>query len=419
MGTENTPPPSPGVGAPEDDAMYEDDVEEEVPLGEELVDDEDDAAEDDDDDELVELPGGVDQLEALLEEEERASDNSRLTFAGHGGSSVFCCHARAGLAVTGGEDDRAFVWRLADGGVEQELTGWEDSVTCARWSRDGGLLAVADMSGRIRVVRNPGWEKVWSFEVGDVLWLKWHPVANVLFAGTEDSQVWMWKMPGGDSRVFTGSGERAECGAVMGEGRRLLAGYGGGGLRLFDLRSGETLHSLAGGHRDGVNCLAAAAGRELAVSGGRDGVAVLWNLASGKQVGTLLCGAGQEEGSASGVEALLVPGDKAANLAITGTLDGVVAAWDLATQIARTTVKVGEGVTALALGEEQLVYCGTREGAVRCVDMRSGASVAEFLGHRAAVLDLAVCGDSGSLLTAGDDGSAKVYDIRAAAAAKA
>ena len=229
----------------------------------------------------------------------------------------------------------------------------------------------------------------------------------------------MWKMPGGDSRVFTGAGERAECGAVVGEGRRLLAGYGDGGLRLFDLRGGETLHSLAGGHRDGVNCLAAATGRELAVSGGRDGAAVLWNLGSGKQVGTLLCGAGQEEGSASGVEALLVPGDKAANLAITGTLDGVVAAWDLATQIARMTVKVGEGVTALVLGEEQVVYCGTREGAVRAVDMRSGESVAEFLGHREAVLDLALCRDSGSLLTAADDGLAKVFDIRTAGGAKA
>ena len=134
MGEENTPPPSPGVGAPEDDAMYEDDVEEEVPVGEELLD-YDDAAEDEED-ELVELPGGVDQLEALLEEEERARDNSRLTFAGHGDSSVFCCHARAGLAVTGGEDDRAFVWRLADGGVEQELDGWGDSVTCARSCRN-------------------------------------------------------------------------------------------------------------------------------------------------------------------------------------------------------------------------------------------------------------------------------------------
>ena len=135
MGEENTPPPSPGVGAPEDDAMYEDDVEEEVPVGEDMLDDDDDAAEDEED-ELVELPGGVDQLEALLEEEERARDNSRLTFAGHDDSSVFCCHARAGLAVTGGEDDRAFVWRLADGGVEQELTGWGDSVTCARSCRN-------------------------------------------------------------------------------------------------------------------------------------------------------------------------------------------------------------------------------------------------------------------------------------------
>ena len=58
--------------------------------------------------ELVELPGGIDQLEALLEEEEqRVEDNSRLVFDKHNGS-VFCCDLNniAGLVVTGGEDDR-------------------------------------------------------------------------------------------------------------------------------------------------------------------------------------------------------------------------------------------------------------------------------------------------------------------------
>ena len=47
--------------------------------------------------------------------------------------------------------------------------------------------------------------QVWSFEVGDVLWMRWHPAAAVLFCGTADSQMWMWKLPGGDSKVFTSS----------------------------------------------------------------------------------------------------------------------------------------------------------------------------------------------------------------------
>merc|ERR1712004_295303 len=135
---------------------------------------EDDMEEEDEEEELVELPGGVDQLEALLEEEEqRVADNSKLVFDKHNGS-VFCCDlgGNADLVVTGGEDDRALIWRLEDA-----------------WSKDGGLLALADMAGSLRVLRCPGYEQVWTFEVGDLVWMKWHPVANVLFAGTEDSQL--------------------------------------------------------------------------------------------------------------------------------------------------------------------------------------------------------------------------------------
>ena len=44
----------------------------------------------------------------------------------------------------------------------------------------------------------PGYSEEFSFEVGDILWLRWHQVAHVLFCGTADSEMWMWKIPSGD-----------------------------------------------------------------------------------------------------------------------------------------------------------------------------------------------------------------------------
>ena len=44
----------------------------------------------------------------------------------------------------------------------------------------------------------PGYSEEFSFEVGDILWLRWHQVAHVLFCGTTDSEMWMWKIPSGD-----------------------------------------------------------------------------------------------------------------------------------------------------------------------------------------------------------------------------
>ncbi len=42
----------------------------------------------DDEDELVELPGGIDQLEAIVENMNQANDNSNCVFKEHGKSGI-------------------------------------------------------------------------------------------------------------------------------------------------------------------------------------------------------------------------------------------------------------------------------------------------------------------------------------------
>ena len=140
---------------------------------------------------MVELPGGIDQLETLMEEYENATqeDNSKFVFSKHSGS-VFCCSLNQGegLVATGGEDDKGYVWRLEDGEVVFTMDGWSDSVTEMAWNKDCSMLAAADMSGNIKVWKYPGYKLAWSFELGqDVLWLRWHGQAAVLLAGTTEA----------------------------------------------------------------------------------------------------------------------------------------------------------------------------------------------------------------------------------------
>ena len=47
----------------------------------------------------------------------------------------------------------------------------------------------------------------------------WHHGANVLFAGTVESELWMWKIPTGDSKIFTAHGEKIECAKILPDGR--------------------------------------------------------------------------------------------------------------------------------------------------------------------------------------------------------
>ena len=102
------------------------------------------------------------------------------------------------VVATGGQDDTCFLWALNNGTVLKKLQSFKDSVAHVKFNHNGSYLAVADMAGTVYVLKmlpNIVEEPVWSFETGDITWLDWHPGSNVLFAGTEDSSLWMWKIP--------------------------------------------------------------------------------------------------------------------------------------------------------------------------------------------------------------------------------
>jgi len=418
---EDTPPPSPGAGIGDEDGvdeLYEDDVLEEVPVEEvdaPIEDDLDD--EDNSEDDLVELPGGIDQLEAIMEDMQSAEDNSFTVFKKHD-KAVFTCDFHPeieNIVASGGEDDNAYVWDIKSGEVLQKIDGWSDSVISVAWSTDGQHLAVCDYAGNIKVFKYPGYSMEWSFEVGDILWMKWHPVANVLFCGTADSEMWMWKIPSGNSKLFQGQGEKTECGTILADGKRAVCGYTDGSLRLFDLKTGNAEHTLNKGlaHADSVNSVAAHLNNTLFISGSMDGTAKLWNSSNGKNVGTFLCGAKEEENSSSSVECVTFPPDKTTTYCVTGALDGVVTVWDIPTQISRHACKVGEGVAKVEVHPyKPLVFASTLEGAVKCLDLRTGNAVTELTGHNQTILDFSICAKGYSLCSSSDDKTCRVYNIQ-------
>lgn len=183
MGEENTPPASPQAIL-DNDEINEDDIEV-IDLDEGL---EDDDIEDDD----------LEMIEEGSEIVQDVKDNSIKVFSEHT-KSVFCVDIFNDFAASGGEDDLCYIWNLKSGEILLKIQDFKDSVTHVKFNHDGSFLAVADMSGLIKVMKISTTlqsEPVWTFETGDISVLQWHPGANVLFAGTEDSSFWMWKIPG-------------------------------------------------------------------------------------------------------------------------------------------------------------------------------------------------------------------------------
>ncbi|KAG2147564.1 ribosome biogenesis protein Sqt1 [Suillus clintonianus] len=382
------------------------DVLAEVPDdGDHLMDEDDEA-----DDGVGDLPSGDSDVK----------DNSLQHFTTHNGS-VFAisCHPTEPLAVSGGEDDLGYIWDITDGEVIVKLTGHTDSVSGAAFSSDGQMVATGGMDGKVRIWRRVGtvnfrnWEFLTELQGPDeVIWLRWHPRGSILLAGSNDSTVWLWQLPSGNTmQVFAGHSGPVQCGEFTPDGKRIVTASGDGTLLYWDPRSPTPLFKLtpqdARFDLENITSLAINASSTLAVVGGTSGSVRVVSLSKGEVVGAL---GGHAEGES--VEAVqfvdLTGSGSSPGVVVTGGTDGKACVWDLSTMRLRATLKHQDAVTSLLTHpapKSHLIVSASADNTLRTWDARTGALVKEHTGHHGPILSASL-GLQGSVVVSGGDDSA-------------
>lgn len=424
MFLKDTPPSSPDITSSMDEEeveFYEEDVDERAESGGE------------------DLPDDGDENEEPDEMSEPTQDDSDLVFEAHT-SPVFCCDLSptGNLAVTGGQDDMAFVWNIQTGQTELKCEGHKDSVSHAFFNQDGSLVATADMSGIIQVWKISNKNLVWSYTMGDLSWMKWHHGANVLLAGAVSGEVYIWRIPSGDCKVLQGHGEKNSCGLVMPDGKRAVICYEDAILKVFDIRSEAVLHRVEVGGRItsesipiSVTCHS---DNNLVLVGATNGTATLVNTQSGKVLSVLDCrnssaartserstrGPDEAEepestNSSSSVEAVGLCSNPSLPLAATGTLDGRLLIWDVSKQIRRHECQLDSGVTCLQWNDntcsDTMIWVGCVGGEIYQIDARNGKSETRLYGHTDSILSLCLSKDGNTLLTSANDCKARIFRL--------
>jgi len=154
----------------------------------------------------------IDDLD-LTENMEEDDDDALLKISHHkSGNSIFTISIdpqTQNRVCTGGEDDHCFLWRLDTGDLIHQYPTFDDSVHQVCWSFDGKYLCACDMRGQIRCWTDDQngipTNEVWSFHTGnDIELMRFHPSAHVLFVGTNDSQLWLFKIPSGEYKIMHG-----------------------------------------------------------------------------------------------------------------------------------------------------------------------------------------------------------------------
>ncbi|KAJ4494957.1 ribosome biogenesis protein Sqt1 [Lentinula edodes] len=393
--------------------ITDEDVLAEVPDdGDQLMDEDYEDEEDDTVGELV--PGSSGSVE----------DNSVQSFPNHQ-SSVFAVavHPTQPLAVSGGEDDLGYIWDITDGEVIVKLTGHSDSVVCVGWSYDGEIVSTGGMDGKIRLWRRLGKENYRSWEFltelqgpDEVMFLKWHPKGNVLLAGSNDTTLWLWQLPTGNTmQVFAGHTGPVQCGTFTPDGKRIVSACGDGTLILWDPRSPTPVFKLTAQDArfdlDGITSLGVNPSSTLAVVGGAAGGVRVVSLTKGEVVSAL---GGHTEGeSVEAVEFIDLTGaGSGPGVVATGATDGKICLWDLSTMRLRSTVEHSDAVTTLLAvppPNNHLLISGSADKTLRTWDARTGTLIKAHRGHQGPILGASLGLNGSVVVTAGDDGVSLVF----------
>jgi WD40 repeat protein len=191
--------------------------------------------------------------------------------------------------ATGSRDNTARVWESKSGkpvGLPLEHRSWVDGVA---FSPDGKYLLTGSLDNTARV-----WETMSGKPVGPVLQhqaavrsVAFSPDGKLLLTATFDGTVLLWDR---FSSTLLGTPirqEHVECVAFSPDGKYVLTGSGNHSARLWETATGKPVGPTLE-HGDTVFSVAFSPDGKYALTGSADHMARLWETATGKQVGTPL-----------------------------------------------------------------------------------------------------------------------------------
>jgi eukaryotic-like serine/threonine-protein kinase len=188
------------------------------------------------------------------------------------------------------------------------------------------------------------------------------------------------------------------------DGRVLLAGCAGGGVRFWDMLSGQPLGQPASLSAD-IRVVALSPDGRIGLAGSDDGTARLWEVATGRAVGQPLVHEAEVRAAAFSPDGRLV---------LTGSDDGNARLWD-----AETGRPVGQPlahrgwVQAVAFSPDgRTILTGSSDQSARLWDAATGRLLGQPLEHAGAVNAVAFEPAGSIAATAGADGTARLWDVR-------
>lgn len=337
-------------------------------------------------------------------------NESTVAFQLHS-ASIFSVDLNADntLAVTGGEDDMAYVWRISDGSKLCDLGGSNDSIISAQFNYDGMFVAAGAMDGVIRVYSLPSGVQACELDCGDDLTcLEWHPKGNFIVGGTASGSAYMWDVPGGNMTFFITHAAAVSCLRWLPDGRTFITGSEDASIIIWSPKTQKSILRVDlkvdyQFHDAPITALSVSSDGAVILTGAQDGTVRLMQFKSGKVVGAFL-------GSEQSIECVGFS-NTSPLLVGAGSLDGELRIYDATSQVLKQSLHHDDGVVVFKWNHTgHLVYSSSLDCKVRVWDVRDGRCLKTMHGHVGQILDMALSRDGSFVVTCGEDNAALVFN---------
>ncbi|MFO0903682.1 MAG: serine/threonine-protein kinase [Pirellulales bacterium] len=312
---------------------------------------------------------------------------------------------------TSESDLRRFEWNYLKNLTQSELVtigGFEGTVTGAAFSPDGRRIALGS--------HHPASVQLWSWsqnrfsipDSGPVWCVAFSGDGKLIAAGRGDNYggttIGIWDVDTGKLRAtLDGHEALVKCLVFDSTGSRIVSGSNDHRLKVWDLASGKERGSFDK-HAGRVASVALSSDGVTVVSAGTDGLK-LWSIETLQEIRPLK----GHDGVAYGV-AFSPDGTQF----VSGGDDGQVRLWS--TEDGREIAVLSAHPSSVHAVSWSLdgrhIATGAADSIIRILNPKTGRTECEFKGHKAArVRSVAFHADSRRLVSAGDDGTARIWDV--------
>ncbi len=187
------------------------------------------------------------------------------------------------------------------------------------------------------------------------------------------------------------------------DGRYVVTGSSDGTARIWEVESGQLVHSLEG-HTDYVRAASFSADGRYVVTGSSDDTARIWEVESGQLVHSL-------EGHTDYVVAASFSAD--GRYVVTGSSDETARIWEVESgQLVHSLAGHTKGVWPAGFSADgRYVVTGSGDGTVRIWEVESGQLVHSLEGHTDTVVAAGFSADGRYVLTGSFDATARIWNF--------